>query len=120
MILGFKLFEKVGDTYYTTSRVMNIEEFIDIEVNDRENYTIEDIKGWIEKYNINDNDSLIWVATEPYIAARYQMLAQDWDRAEEVYNENPDEYGVEIITATDGFIIPESDDGDNGYIFVIK
>ena len=49
--------------YYTTSWIMNINKFIDIEVIERENYEIDDVNEWIEKYNvisvedgINEND----------------------------------------------------------------
>lgn len=110
--------KNIPDKYYTTSDVMTIDDFIEIEVDERENYDIEDVNEWIEKYNIDSNSKIIWVALEPHIAARYQMLAEDWDNAEKIYKENPHDYDVEIIDSNDGFLIPETDDGDLGFIFV--
>jgi hypothetical protein len=106
--------------YYTTSIPMKINDFIDIEVEERENYDIEDVNDWIKKYKIDTNDDLIWVALEPHIAARYQMGAEDWDNAKEIYEENPGRFDIETINSKRGFIIPETDDGDDGFIFVFK
>src|SRR5690554_5898563 len=78
--------------YYTTSRPMTINDFIDIEVDDRGNYDIDDVNEWINKYNIQPNTKIIWVALEPYIAARYEMDGEDWDNAENIYNENPNDF----------------------------
>ena len=117
----FKQFvnENINNTnYYTTSIPMTINDFIEIEVEDRENYDIDDVNEWIDKYNINPNTEMIWVAEEPYIAARYEMNAEDWDNAEQIYNENPNDFNVEIINSNEGFLIPETDDGDGGFIFV--
>jgi hypothetical protein len=106
--------------YYTTSYEMSIDEFIEIEVEERENYELKDVKKWIKKYRIKDDEEIIWVATEPYIAARYEMDSNDWDNAEEVYNNNPDEYNVRTIYSNEGILIPESDDGDDGFIFILR
>lgn len=106
--------------YYTTSRPMTINDFIDIEVDDRGNYDIDDVNEWINKYNIQPNTKIIWVALEPYIAARYEMDVEDWDNAENIYNENPNDFNVKIIDSKDGFLIPETDDGDDGFIFVYR
>ena len=42
------------------------------------------------------------------------------DNAKQIYNLNPNEFDVQIINATDGFLIPETDDGDGGFIFVFR
>lgn len=106
--------------YYTTSRPMTINDFIEIEVEERENYDIDDVNEWIDKYNIKPNTRIIWVALKPYIASRYEMSAEDWDNAEEIYNENPNDFNVKVINSMDGLLIPESDDGDEGFIFVYR
>lgn len=106
--------------YYTTSRPMTINDFIEIEVEDRDNYEIDEVNNWIKKYKITENDKLIWVAMKPHIAARYEMNAEDWDHAEEIYNKYPNDFNVKIIKSNKGFLIPETDDGDEGFIFVFR
>lgn len=106
--------------YYTTSYPMSIKDFIKLEVKERDNYDIDEVKEWIKKYNIGKNDKLLWVALEPHIAARYQMNSEDWDNAKQIYNLNPNEFDVQIINANDGFLITETDDGDGGFIFVFR
>lgn len=99
---------------------MTLGEFIKIEVRERENYDMSDIKQWQSKYKINRNTEVLWVATEPWIAARYDMMAQDWDNAEDVYNSNKSDYNVEEIDSSRGTIIEESDDGDGGYLMILR
>lgn len=106
--------------YYTTSRPMKMENFIETEVEDRENYEIDDVEEWIEKYNIDENSKLLWVTTKPWIAARYEMSSDDWDNAEEIYNNNSNDYNVETISSKIGVIIDESDDGDDGFLMLLK
>jgi len=106
--------------YYTTSGPMTMDDFIDIEVEERENYDLDDVNEWIEKYDIKSNDDIIWVALEPHIAARYQMNGGDWDNAKEVYDGNPHDFDVKVIDSSKGFLIPETDDGDEGFIFVFR
>jgi hypothetical protein len=110
--------EQQTNEYYTTSRPMTINNFIEIEVEERDNYEIDEVVNWIKKYKITENDKLIWVAMKPYIAARYEMSAEDWDYAEEIYNKKPNDFNVEIIKSNKGFLISETDDGDEGFIFV--
>ena len=69
--------------YYTTSYPMSIKDFIKLEVKERDNYDIDEVKEWIKKYNIGKNDKLLWIALEPHIAARYQMNGEDWDNAKQ-------------------------------------
>lgn len=111
---------KEQEEYYTTSRTMNIDKFIDTEVYERDNYRLSEVKKWIKKYNITRRTDLIWVATEPWIAARYQMLADDWENAKQIYNENKDYYDIKVVKSSEGTIIKESDDGDDGFLFIYK
>ena len=62
-----------NNVWYTTSEEMSIEEFIEIEVEERENYELEEIEEWMEMYNITEDSELLWVATTPAMAARYSM-----------------------------------------------
>jgi len=105
--------------YYTTSFPMYFSEFLEIEVDERENYDLEDIEDWKSKYNLKNDDLVLWVTPKPYIAARYQMPSEDWDMAEQIYNDNPNNYGVEEVEEN-GVIIEESDDGDDGYLMIIN
>jgi len=104
--------------YYTTSYPMTIKDFIDIEVEERGNYELKDVQEWVEDYSVTPNTKLLWVATKPYVAARYQMNADDWDNAETIYNENPNDFDVQVIDGSEGTIIEETDDGDDGYLFI--
>ncbi len=109
--------ETFDTIYYTTSFPMSISKIIEIEVEERDNYEMSQVESWIEKYHIEEDDKLIWVATEPYIAARYQMSSDDWDRAEKIYKKNPGDFNVRTISSKEGVIIQESDDGDDGFLF---
>lgn len=113
-----KKFENFNDNYYTTSRPMTINDFIEIEVKERNNYDVDEVNNWIKKYNITEDSILIWVTKKPHIAASYQMNASDWDNAEEIYNKNPNNYNVQTIKSNKGFLIPESNDGNEGFIFI--
>lgn len=106
-------------SYYTTSRPMTIAQFIELEVNERNNYDLDDVKSWIEQYNITESDQLLWVTTKPHIAARYSMDAEDWENAEEIYNQNPEAFNVSVIN-DEGVLVSESDDGDDGFIFLLS
>ena len=48
------------------------------------------------------------------------MLADDWDKAETIYNNFSEDYDVSSISDKYGKIIEESDDGDDGYIMILK
>lgn len=106
--------------YYSTSRIMPFSEFVEIEVEERSNYEEEDIKHWKKKYGITDDSKVIWVALEPHIAARYQMEPDDWDKAKELYEADPEKYEVDEYPTSKGTLIEESDDGDDGFIMVLK
>ena len=108
-----------GQIFFSTSRPISLDEFIEIEVDERENYEIEDIEEWAYKYDLDDKE-LIWVSPYPWIAARYEMSAEDWDDAKEIFLENPEDYEIYEYELTDGRqIITESDDGDDGYLMIL-
>ena len=106
--------------YYTTSGVMRFKEFIDLEVNERKNYTRSEINNWMKKYNIDTSDWVIWVSPQKWVAWRYQELADYFDDTEYL-KKQAEKHSDEIYkyTTKEGYIIPESDDGDDGYLFVL-
>lgn len=110
------------DEYYSTSYEMGYYELIQIEVKERGNYSMEDIKEWMKMYRLTKNDTFRWVAKTPAMAARYDMSADLWngDLYIKEYKKNPNEYHVEVVRASSGVVITESDDGDWGAIMVIK
>ena len=111
-----------NNVWYTTSEEMSIEEFIEIEVEERENYELEEIEEWMEMYNITEDSELLWVATTPAMAARYSMDTELWndDLYIEEYNKDPESWYVREILASAGTIIEESEDGEGGYIMVLN
>jgi hypothetical protein len=96
---------------------MTMKEFIEIEVEERGNYTLPEIRIWMKKYHLTPKTEVIWVCKEPWQANRYNLPADDWQRANEI---EVNEGDVQEIGDKAGFIIEESDDGDDGYLFVRK
>jgi len=104
MIVTLNINESV---YYNShGHTMLFSEFIELEVEDRENYEMSDIEEWMQKYNITMNSECIWVTEDKNIAKSYHF-------------NNEHDTVVEIDSSL-GFIIPESDDGDNGFLFIYK
>jgi len=120
MITTLKEFYETQEFYFTTSYPINILQFIDIEVDERENYDIDDVNEWISKYKITNNTVLIWVSTKEHIAARYNMTTNDWNNSKEIYEKNPESFNVIKINKNDCIIISESDDGDDGYLSILN
>jgi len=121
-IKTYQLFENEQKTYYTTSEPMSLGQFKELEVEERGNYEEEDVDKWVEKYGITDKSQLLWVAVNPWTAARYAYFTADqWDDAEKIYKAGGnDEYPVDIVSVSDGTIIEESDDGDEGFLMLMN
>ena len=126
MIKKFNTF--INESYYNShGSYASWADIRDIEVYDRENYTPEEFKEWQDKYDITDGDQVIWVTKNKKQAYAYLLPADYHDtvlnmsdrQIKMVLNKNG-QNGDELteIKETDGFIIPESDDGDGGYLFV--
>lgn len=98
-------------------RWMTMRDFIEIEVEDRQNYTLSEIRNWMRKYLLTLDTDVIWVTKEQWQANRYNLSADDWERAHEIEVNEDD---VHEISDEEGFIIEESDDGDDGYLFVSR
>ena len=90
-------------------------EFIELEADERGNYETRMIKRWMKKYNLRDDSRVIWISPDKRIANRYNLTASEWDSAIDIPE---DEINVIEINPADGKIILESDDGDNGFLFV--
>lgn len=102
-------------TYYNShGETMKFSEFIEIEVQDRENYPMEDVEEWMQKYGISMSDDCIWVTKDIDVARSYHY---DYDHENA---ENNSELGVSEINGDSGFIIEESEDGDDKYLFIYK
>lgn len=99
-------------TYYTTSGAMPFSEFVQTEVNERANYSQTEVLRWMNKYRINSATTVIWVSPDPKVALSYTLTAEERENGTDPEGE-PTE-----IQPTEGFIITESDDGDNGFLFV--
>jgi hypothetical protein len=95
--------------YYSShGQAYTLKDFISIEVHDRGNYTMAEVGLWKRKYNLRDTTPCIWVTSSFRRTHRY--AGYKLDRREAITYTSP----------RDGFIIPESDDGDEGYLFILK
>jgi len=94
-------------TFYNShGYMMNLSEVIALEVEDRGNFTLRQVKAWIRKYGLTVKSRLIWVS-------RNRELVKDW------YMDDPEAEPIEI-PETKGKIIKESDDGNEGYLLVVS
>lgn len=92
-------------------------EFIEREVEDIENYTEEEADEWSRKYHLSPDTPVIWVTTVKWLANRYNLSSDEYDNAEFIPE---DEMDVYEINSTDGVLIQESDDGDDGFLFAFN
>jgi hypothetical protein len=104
-------------SYYTTSGAMTMKEFIETEVEDRGNYPLSEVRGWIKKYGIKRDQQIMWVSPKKWRAYSYTLPAEEMDSARDVDESKMD---VTEVKGKEGFIIPESDDGSEGFLFVFK
>jgi len=87
--------------YYSSSNYwFPFKELMEIE-DERGNYSLEEFKMWKKKYNVKNDDLVIWVTPDKRQVKYYAKGGDIF-----TYNTN------------DGFIIPESDDGDDGFVMV--
>ncbi len=108
------------EIYYTSHNPifkMTLNQFIETEVNERSNYPLEYVQEWMRKYNLTGSDLVTWVSPLKWVANRYNLFAEEWDEAKKIPES---EMSVYEIKADEGFIIPESDDGEEGYLFVFN
>ncbi|MBU1067311.1 hypothetical protein KKE60_05960 [Patescibacteria group bacterium] len=101
-------------TLYTTSAAQPLTEFISTEARDRGNYSEQEVSGWMAKYGLTKRDKVIWVSPDKEIAEKYTLTAEQIAQGER------SEVEVGKIDTSEGFIIPESDDGNGGFLFAIR
>ena len=107
MIVTMKSANKTNEkTYYNShGHTMLFSEFIELEVDERENYEMSDVEEWMVKYKITTDSECIWVTEDKAVAKSYHYT--DGEEVVEIDSEK-------------GFIIPETDDGDEGFLFIYK
>lgn len=104
--------------YYNSNGItMTFEDFVKIEIEERGNYTREDLLVWLEKYSLKLNSVIIWVTSDKWIAHSYNLSASEREFIRDV---SEDALVFVEFTEEDGFIIPETDDGENGFIMVLN
>jgi len=113
-------------TYYNShGEYVPFYEIRELEVYERDNYPRETFDEWQKKYNIKDEDLCIWVTNSKKQAYTYLLpsayhddIIDKTDKEIEQWIEREGIDEVYEINDKDGFIIPESDDGDNGFLFI--
>ena len=111
-------------TYYNYGgKPFTFQEFIEREVEELGNYDLQFINQIMRKYGVHHNDLCIWVTKDPKDALRYALPASHWHddyspskiaRHGLTYND------LNHFQASDGRLIEETDDGDGGFLFIIK
>lgn len=101
----FLAMKQIKILYNSHGYYMSFLEFIKLEVFDRNNYEIEEVFNWIEKYNIELKDKVIWVSENRDIIKSYDG--------------NEDNF-LFTYYSNDGTIIKESDDGNEGFLFIFN
>ena len=119
----------INESYYNShGNYSTFAEIRDIEVDERDNYPMEMFNEWQEKYNIKDDDKVIWVTNNKKRAYSYLLPPDYYDsilnmsdrQIKKALSREGYDDSISEINEKDGFIIPESDDGDNGFLFVKK
>ena len=91
----------------------------DIEERERGNYTRKQFRSWEKKYKISDDDLVIWVTPNKNMAYTYDEPAGHREKILAMKDEELSELGeVSEYLSSEGILILESDDGDDGYLYV--
>ncbi len=88
--------------------------FIQLEVEERGNYERTEVEDWAKKHGLVPDTQVIWASQKTWVANKYNLLAEDWDTAQDILEGEMSVYEVR------GTIIPESDDGDEGVLVKLK
>jgi hypothetical protein len=88
--------------------------FIQLEVEDRGNYKHEEVEDWARKHSLVPGTLVIWASQKKWVVNKYNLLAEDWDTAQDIPEEEM------VIYEVQGTVIPESDDGDEGVLVKLK
>lgn len=108
-------YKRVTKWYNSHGEAHNFSDFIKTEVKERENYDMKEVKKWKAEYGIKGDPKCIWVTADKWIANSYNLPAGDYNKRYEVPEE---EINVAEIDASEGFVIPETDDQDEGFLFI--
>lgn len=98
---------------------MDWHEFKIIEVDERQNYPLDEVNEWETKYSLEDDTVVIWVSPSPTMANSYNFDSSDRDYAlSDEFDMN--ELSVIDMTKEIKTIITESDDGDDGFLAILN
>jgi len=96
-----------------------------IETTERGNYSPEEVKKWEKKYGLEPDTPVVWITASRQRALSYDAQAGESDKILNMSDEELDAYvesgdANEPVTfdLNNGRIIVESNDGDDGYLFV--
>jgi ribosomal protein S18 acetylase RimI-like enzyme len=109
--------QEVKKYYNSHGKPYSFKEFVETEVEERGNYRKEFVDEIAKKYNISGDDKVIWVTPDKHIAHSYNLNADERDNVHDIPE---DELSVYEYSDKDGFIIPETDDEDDGYLMVLR
>lgn len=112
--------------YNSHGYTMQPADFIELEIEERGNYTLDEFLAWQDKYGFADDAKLIWVTANPLMALSYETDAESKDDVDAGMSaeEFEEKWGVSVsdlaeFDETAGTIITESNDGDGGFLFVL-
>ena len=115
-----------GKFYYNSHGIPMVwPDFVDLEV-ERGNNTRKKLKALQDKYKIGNSHKVIWVTENPMIALSYEAEAESRNYCDKLTLEQFEEkYEVDAsslakFTEEDGYLIPETNDGDEGFLMVLK
>jgi hypothetical protein len=100
-------------------------EIRDIEVYDRGNYTPKEVKRWEKKYGLKPDTQVVWITESKRYAVSYDAWASEYEKIMGMsdadlaaYIESGKADEPETFDLNNGRIIVESNDGDEGYLFI--
>lgn len=93
---------------------MRFIDFIETECFERENYDKNNIVWIAQKYNLSLSRRVRWVTLKAEDVEPYCDFEHRKDKDGTEYRWAP----IDFVSNEDGFIIPETDDGNGGFLFV--
>jgi len=124
-----KIFESQEKIYYNShGETMLVSDFIEIEIEERDNYELDDVYEWMEKYDFDGSDYCIWVTKNKRDVYKYILPTDYYDRienGEDIQELMYEEFGANDVDIfeypeSSGTIIEETDDGDGGFLFILN
>jgi hypothetical protein len=141
-LVDFESEEVSSKKWYSSGNVHSWQQFLDTETlgpdlfGERDNYPYEDMKALESKYGLTDISAVIWVSAMPEVAASYMISQGLRDNSDEEVEEDwgfsksdleTTKFGqiyypphVEDVDEYQGTVIPETDDGDGGYLLALN